>query len=290
MANVFENFFNRPKIYKPGQIWHINEISEDIVITEVNEFYLKMGIIRGMLLSRATHLNDGNDIKFKPAGELKKLYGLERVLLRITDGPVLTEELSYYKGEIPARVKSCINKSLKQRLNLNPVQEELSAELLEKLQPLRLRVLQKSEQYEYARKIMVLTVLNEINKKARRFNYRISASDESGLAESDEFWKKERDNRDRSICLLEDKNNILRISLIEGRIYFTAKSENFKNISDIKLIHGTKEIPAYEDYLVFGKEKRVFTSFTDEKKLSKGDWKLHLKIDGKDYSFEFKIN
>ena len=153
MSNIFETFYNRPQEYKAGQIWHCSAISEDIVLTDVDAYYLKMGIARGMILSRATHLNDGKDLAFKPKGELRKLYGLERIILRITDGPILTEDLSFYKGEIPRNLTGKITETIKHRPELNPIQEEFSAKFLEKLQPLREKAILRCEQYE-----------NEMNK------------------------------------------------------------------------------------------------------------------------------
>lgn len=290
MSNIFETFLNRPKEYKTGQIWHCSEISEDIVLTDVNEYYLKMGIARGMILSRATHLNDGKDLTFKPKGELKKLYGLERIMLRITDGPILTEDLSFYKDEIPKSKSSKITETLKHRPKLNPVQEEFSAMILEKLQPLREKVILKCEEYENKmNKLKILIVLNALNKKAIRIQYKNAAADENEKARFVEFWEKERDARDQSVILNEDDKSIFRLVNIDGRLYFTAKSEIIKKISDIKMVQKKIIISSVDNEIHFGKEKRVFTSFEDDSKIKAGDWELHLKIDGKTVKFIFGL-
>lgn len=290
MSNIFETFLNRPKEYKTGQIWHCSEISEDIVLTDVNEYYLKMGIARGMILSRATHLNDGKDLTFKPKGELRKLYGLERIMLRITDGPILTEDLSFYKDEIPKSKSSKITETLKHRPKLNPVQEEFSAMILEKLQPLREKVILKCEEYENKmNKLKILIVLNALNKKAIRIQYKNAAADENEKARFVEFWEKERDARDQSVILNEDDKSIFRLVNIDGRLYFTAKSEIIKKISDIKMVQKKIIISSVDNEIHFGKEKRVFTSFEDDSKIKAGDWELHLKIDGKTVKFIFGL-
>lgn len=290
MSNIFETFLNRPKEYKTGQIWHCSEISEDIVLTDVNEYYLKMGIARGMILSRATHLNDGKDLTFKPKGELRKLYGLERIMLRITDGPILTEDLSFYKDEIPKSKSSKFTETLKHRPKLNPVQEEFSAMILEKLQPLREKVILKCEEYENKmNKLKILIVLNALNKKAIRIQYKNAAADENEKARFVEFWEKERDARDQSVILNEDDKSIFRLVNIDGRLYFTAKSEIIKKISDIKMVQKKIIISSVDNEIHFGKEKRVFTSFEDDSKIKAGDWELHLKIDGKTVKFIFGL-
>lgn len=292
MSNIFETFFNRPQEYRTGQIWHCSEINEDIVLTDVNEYYLKMGIVRGMILSRATHLNDGKDLTFKPKEELRKLYGLERILLRITDGPILIENLSFYKGEIPKTKSSKIAETIKLRPELNPVQEEFSARFLEKLQPLREKTIMRCEQFENEinNKLNILTVLNVPNapkKNANIFQYRVAAADENEKTRFDEFWDKEREARDQSIVHKEDAEGIFRLVNIEGRLYLTVKSETYKKISDIKMVHKKIIISSVDKEIIFGKEKRVFTSFEDDSKIKAVDWEIHLKIDGK--AVKFKI-
>ena len=288
MSNIFETYFNRPAEYKVGQIWHCSEIDEDIVISDVNDLYLKMGILRGMILSRATHMDDGKDLKFKPKGELKKLYGLERILLRFTDGPVLTENLSFYKGEIPNNVTSKIPLTIKQRLNLNPVQEELSVEFFEKLQPIREMVMVKNEQFEKEmNKIKILMVLNILNKKAGRIKYRVAASDESERNRFDEFWEMEREKRNESIALLEKDGNIIRLINIDGRLYLTVKSKTFKIITDVKLRQKDIIIKAIDYEIVFGKDKMIFTSFEDELEFESDQTDLILKIDGTEHIYSF---
>jgi len=288
MSNIFETYFNRPVEYKVGQIWHCSEIDEDIVISDVNDLYLKMGILRGMILSRATHMDDGKDLKFKPKGELKKLYGLERILLRFTDGPVLTENLSFYKGEIPNNVTSKIPLTIKQRPNLNPVQEELSVEFFEKLQPIREMVMVKNEQFEKEmNKIKILMVLNILNKKAGRIKYRVAASDESERNRFDEFWEMEREKRNESIALLEKDGNIIRLINIDGRLYLTVKSKTFKIITDVKLRQKDIIIKAIDYEIVFGKDKMIFTSFEDELEFESDQTDLILKIDGTEHIYSF---
>jgi len=288
MSNIFETYFNRPAEYKVGQIWHCSEIDEDIVISDVNDLYLKMGILRGMILSRATHMDDGKDLKFKPKGELKKLYGLERILLRFTDGPVLTENLSFYKGEIPNNVTSKIPLTIKQRPNLNPVQEELSVEFFEKLQPIREMVMVKNEQFEKEmNKIKILMVLNILNKKAGRIKYRVAASDESERNRFDEFWEMEREKRNESIALLEKDGNIIRLINIDGRLYLTVKSKTFKIITDVKLRQKDIIIKAIDYEIVFGKDKMIFTSFEDELEFESDQTDLILKIDGTEHIYSF---
>lgn len=290
MGNIIENFFNRPEAYYPGQIWHCNEISEDIVITDVNDFYLKMGIVRGMIISRATHLDDGKDIKFRPKGELRLLYGLERILLRITDGPLLADDLSFYKADLPRNITSKFNKTLKHRPEMNPFQEELCSKYLEKLQPLREKAFARSEEFEIAmNKLRVFTVLKFLEKRAERIKYKVASADKSESERFDKFWDKERKNRNKSLLLFEDESNVLRLINIEGRIYFTVKSKSFKKISDIRLVQKKILIKAVDEEIVFGQEKRVFTSFEDVPKLKTGKWEIIMKIDGKESKYKFEI-
>lgn len=293
MSNIFETFFNRPQEYKTGQIWHCSEISEDIVLTDIDVYYLKMGVARGMIISRATHLNDGKDLTFKPKGELRKLYGLERILLRITDGPILTDDLSFYKGEIPRSVNAKVKETIRIRPDLNQIQEEFSAKFLEKLQPLREKAILRCEQYENEMNklniLVVLNVLNELKKKADRIQYRAAAADESEKKRFVEFWDKERDARDQSIILFQDDKNILRLTEIDGRLYMTFKSDIFKKISDVRLIQKKSAIKAVDSEIVFGKEKRIFTSFEDSPRLKKGECELQMIIDGKEHKYGFNL-
>jgi hypothetical protein len=151
----------------------------------------------------------------------------------------------------------------------------------------------RNEKYENEmvnmNKLNTLILLNEIINNAKRIQYRVAASDDTGSAVFDEFWNKERQNRKNSVLLMENDNSVMRLSNVDGRLYFTGKSNKFKKISDVKLIQKKSEIPAIDDILKFGKEERVFTSFSDEKKLIKGDCTIVLKIDGKEFKFTFHI-
>lgn len=135
--NTIHNWANRPKTYKVGQMWYCDIISETVVITDV----INKNIVRCSILTGAVHLNDGNDVKIVPnTAYLKARFGLPRIIFRLTDGPVLASDLTFYKGMMPKKLVLSMKTSLKIRPVLNPVQEKFSAKFLEKLQPLREKV------------------------------------------------------------------------------------------------------------------------------------------------------
>lgn len=118
-------------------MWYCNTISETVVTTDV----ITKNIIRCSILSNAIHLDDGNDIKIIPnTTYLKARFGLTKIIFRLTDGPVLVSDLTFYKGMIPKKLIEPMKASLKIRPVLNPIQEKFSAKMLEKIQPLREKV------------------------------------------------------------------------------------------------------------------------------------------------------
>lgn len=95
MENRFiDNLLNRPSSIEVGQIWHIHDISEDVVITNKKDDH----IIRVSVLSPILSLGDSNDIVMLPRDVVDdKIYAAHRVLLRITDRPILIKDLTFYK-------------------------------------------------------------------------------------------------------------------------------------------------------------------------------------------------
>jgi len=143
--NLFMLFQNRPD-YEIGQIWHCSSLSEDVVITALDKDYLKKGIIRCVFLDRGIYLNDGNDVVIYPTTKhLKTLYGLPRIVLRVTDGPLLTEDLFVCKGILPKKKINQILESLKKRPNLDKFQEKYMAKRLKAIEYLRTKVLKKED-------------------------------------------------------------------------------------------------------------------------------------------------
>jgi|GEM_PF-3068295 len=297
MNNVLFNYFNRPGEYKNGQIWHCNQIGEDIVISDVDNVYIKRGIIRGMILSNEVFLGDKKDLKFKPTGYLKDIYSPELVLLRVTDGPLHINDLSFYKGDIPKNICARISTVVKYPVDQNPVQMEFSTDIIEKLRPLWDNAFEKDEEYleslqkeikkDTINKILSLRVLQKLKKDSLRFQYRIAAADVSS-SDIRTFWDKENKSRKDSIILYKDSKNTFRVTLIEGRLYFTAQSDQFKKISNVKLVQNQKIIPAIDKEIIFGKEKRVFTSFKDYD-FESGEIQIKFNIDKKSYSFNVEM-
>jgi len=293
MTNLLRNYFNRPAEYKKGQIWSCREIDEKIVITDDDEYLTKMGIVRGMVLSKEFYLSDKKDLVYKPSGSIKNVIPNQRVLLRITDGPISVEDLSLYIGELPKAFTSKIKSPPLTIPALNPVQEEYASNLLLKMRPLRTKAIEMSEQFsvEFNRKILLkLIILNKLMEKAPRLRYSPRSADTDRSKEFDNFWSKERKNRNKSLQVMKDEDSIIRLSVVDGRLYFVSYSNKFRKLSDISLVSGKKTIRAVDDSISFaGKNGRVLTSFKDTPKLEAGEWILNICIDDKSRSFSLII-
>jgi len=297
MNNVLFNYFNRPGEYKNGQIWHCNQIGEDIVISDVDNVYIKRGIIRGMILSNEVFLGDKKDLKFKPTGYLKDIYSPELVLLRVTDGPLHINDLSFYKGDIPKNICARISTVVKYPVDQNPVQMEFSTDIIEKLRPLWDNAFEKDEEYleslqkeikkDTINKILSLRVLQILKKDSLIMGYKNVAADDSS-SDIRKFWEKEKNSRKDSIILYKDSQSAIRLTVVEGRLYFTAQSERFKKISDVKLVQNKKIIIAKYKEIIFGKEKRIFTPFIQNEFVG-GKIQIMFDIDNEPYSFTIEL-
>ena len=102
------------------------------------------------------------------------------------------------------------------------------------------------------------------------------------------FWRDER--KSNSHKLLEEQNSNIRLSVVNGRLYLVSYSDSFKKLSSIQILGKGKVIKAIDKVLNFSKNNgRVFTSFEDTEKLTAGEWKVELKIDGKSKTFSFIV-
>jgi hypothetical protein len=292
MTNLLQNYYNRPSEYKKGQVWSCRDIDEKIVITDDDEYLTGIGIVRGMVLSKEFYLSDKKDLVYTPSDKLKVAIPTKRVLLRITDGPIPVNSLSLYIGDVPDSLTKKIKSPTVTTPEFNPVQEEYASRLLLKLRPLREKALTISEEFSKAELVRqtasAFLILKLLQKRANRIRLAVTMDDSKMSKEIEGFWRDER--KSNSHKLLEEQNSNIRLSVVNGRLYLVSYSDSFKKLSSIQILGKGKVIKAIDKVLNFSKNNgRVFTSFEDTEKLTAGEWKVELKIDGKSKTFSFIV-
>ena len=134
--NFIENILSKPD-FAIGQIWYVEEIGEDVIITDTR--MAEYEVIRAVLIIKATAVGDEFDINIDPEEypDIKDILPVKKISLRTTDGPLAVSSLSVFKGITPPELLNKIKASLEAKTSYNEIQTNIIAEYLMKLEPLR---------------------------------------------------------------------------------------------------------------------------------------------------------
>lgn len=286
MSDFIKNLLNPPLEIKPGQIWRCSEIQKDVIIT--NNDFENTGVLRGIFLSGVQNLGDEDDIILDSAEQLN-LIAKPKVALRVTEGPISQKALDYFVGELDENTFTAILQSLSKPLSYDEFQEELIAEILEEIEPLRIKAMEEYERWMMKYKsFLELILINKLNYEYRRYTNKYAAADYSVISNEDEFWEKEKSGQEDRLTIISNDDLIIRLSIVEGHLYFIALSESKNEVKNIYLTNGKLIIKALDEKLNIKEKLRVFTSF-EESKLFSDSWKLSFNIDGENFTYDIEI-
>ena len=296
MVDFIENIINPPEDINEKQVWRLLNTDDDALVLDAK--YKSDGIVKVVLFSRTTELNDGYDVKIPGSGDDASLFPGDRIALRITESYIPMKELLFFRGTINDEIFDKIRRSLKQRTpDYNEVQERLLEDILKRIESIKEPVnqVQKKKQEEETtieesnKKIPVLHISQHRQESAGEvYEYKWVADDTKQLEKLREFWKKERKLSGRAISFNIMPDLELRINIINGVLYVMFFSLSIARIENIQIAQGDTFINAKNTELNLINENRAFTSF-DPSSLIGGKCILQFTVEGKSNSFEFIV-
>lgn len=289
--NMFlNNVLNPPNKIKIGQIWYNNLTKRDFLI--IDDKFGKMGVFRSVHLSRVIELNDGNDVLLK--SDLYEFYPTDRISLRFTEGPISKNDLNFYLGEISETDLKLVKDSLKiSDDSLTDIQRNILAEILEEIEPVRFAALEYFESIfsnldEEKSDTQIFKISEYLNTEIEPFTYALAAADDS-LLNVEQFYELERENREKSFVLINDKNSLIRLSIVKGNLYLVIfAKENEVNIDNVEFTQNDLSFESSDKKLKILPNQMGFISF-NLKNYKKEKSKISFKINEKYFEKNFRI-
>lgn len=271
-----------PKKIEAGQMWKVPAKGLELIITEI----ITDNVVRAALITPLSVLADVNDVSLKDDSIAKIMFGRERFVLRITDGPIPTDILSIYYGKVENATFERIKKSLSNRdFKYDEAQNILIDTLLESLEPLREQALVK---YEETATEPIIIDLPYIQNYESSNVMKLAADDLEIELQGIEFWRKERESINKKELPINIPNLILRISLVDNKYFLIIMTDKYKHIDLLEITeNGEKFIK--ENNLIIPESNRkaiqINKKFDDE-----ALYTLTLSINNENYSINFLIN
>jgi hypothetical protein len=293
MSNIMHNFFNPPGEIKPGQIWHSNELGQNLLITDVDKDYSKIGVYRAMVIKKSDHLSDNHDVRFELDKMLAMALGKENVTLRITDGPVCKEDLSFYCGDVDSKYLPQIRDALNAEKGYTDSQIYVLEDYFYGLQSLREKALRKVDEAgkQFVDSLPVVSILDKLTTSSyeKFYEYLMVASDGSAEAGEEKFWEVEEECVDRFKVSGESEEVAVYLSVVDKVLYFLCFTYLHRKIENIVLNNGYNQIEAANESISVGSDHRVFSGFKNVEELNEGIWELSFNADGNRMVYAFKI-
>ncbi len=283
MNNILYNLTHTPTQYRKGQVWRLFEHDIDVIITDAT--FASLGAVRTMVVSLYTSITDDRDVLITKTAS-KGIFAAKRVAIRATAGPLPVSSLKYFLGTLSDSVtKKVIESEKNTDFGYYPEQLQDIGIINSLLEPLRFRavaLLEDQEKYSLDEESLRSPLILLLPRNTNGVEYqpvKIAASDNKVKTESAMFWTKEREQRKNSITLINQPHIIIRLSVIDGFMYFVIISDKVKTIDNILLKNEETEVYSTEQEISPGKEKRAFTRFNREL-LKHGLWKISYNVDG----------
>lgn len=108
MNNFIKNLLNQPKNIRIGQIWHISEYDNDVIVTDTK--FIDEGIVRISII--ANEEGDADDVTINPKDVDNGIYAQHKVIIRITDRAIDVSRLKFYKTKINESTVKRMQRSL----------------------------------------------------------------------------------------------------------------------------------------------------------------------------------
>jgi hypothetical protein len=278
-----KNLLNKPKEFKPGQVWLLKRDSDEYLPIEVvltdSQYTDKIGIVRGAALSRVNNGGDTHDVILNKKN-YPDTFPNGRVCLRLTDCAFPKDKLEFFIDEL---TKSDWNK-VKQSLNIKDsfhteAQLELVGSLIERLSLFRSEATALYEKWlDSQNKILLLVILSIINKtKTIRSYYRLTGSSLDETISLDELWSKVEKNKDKAICLFEDKILIVDFIMLDNLPHLIFYSSVKSTINSIELTKGNRTVKSADVEFSIIKDGKFITPL-DPSLLEAGEWILKFNI------------
>ncbi len=292
MQNYIDNILNPPSKIEAGQIWFVKEIDEDVIITDAR-IAEDRKVIRAVLIIKATAVGDEFDINIDPEEypDIKDILPVKKISLRTTDGPLAVSSLSVFKGITPPELLNKIKAGLKNKTSYNEIQNNIIAEYLIRLEPVREEALKV---YEESLPVIFELSSHILMSEKQAFRYSLAAADRSLSEKLSEFWEKERAAKDASVILLKEADTIIRITMVDGKYYLVVITEKFKNLDKVVLDFCGKEFYGSESNVNLGKG-RGFSCLQFRKNDIKdiddigGEGKISVTLDNQEFNFNVRI-
>lgn len=290
-GKLLYQLLHQPVEIIPGQLWLLKNHSKQelpltVVVTDT-KFIKETKVVRGMVLALPLNLGDANDVRLPKS----RLLGNGRVVLRITNSPLLVADLELCIGEIDEVDLKKILSSLNKKPQYNELQIHIIAkEYLSRLEVYRDRAIKSYEKVLAAiNDFIILNIMDKLLKTRKVTSYyRMAAADLNHTIDIDKIWNKVEKNQNDIIKISETPDYFIGFILLDGLPHLLVYS--YKNIilNSIKLKNNKITIDAVDETLKLKKNERKITLFPADK-LKKGLWKLFLTINNIEIDFDLEI-
>lgn len=249
MKILINNILHPPTTYQIGQVWWNEDISRELVITDVKN--INTGILRTMLIGASQLLNDialYYDIKV-PKNE--KVLPTKRVIFTLTSGPVVPKQLHIYVGKFSNKLIEKIVAAEKDfrslKIDGDADQDYILRNEYAKIHKLHIEAINELEANLNTKEIKPSTILRLpvnnkftvsepiINYSADVYSFYSGSEDEKLKQEkiNNDFWSTELKNKNKETTLIKSKSLTVRITQVEESIYFIVFSKEVDRVYNI---------------------------------------------------------
>lgn len=273
---------NPPEKIMEGQIWKAPSKGLELIVTDV----ISKDIVRAAIITPIKYLADENDISLKDDATAREVFGRERYVIRITDGPIPTELLSIYLGSVQNITLNKIKESLTIRnFNYDEAQQILIDTLLESLEPYREQALKLYEETASEPIMINLPFVQEYE-----FNnvLRLAADDLVTEMQEIEFWRKERESIYKKDLPVNIPNLILRISVVDNQYFLIIITDKIKQIDSLEITENGEEFLKVNKLIISDSNRKAIQ--INKKFDDQAFYTLTLSVDNKNYSINFMVD
>ena len=284
MKEYLKNLINQPSQVKAGQVWKIY----DIKVLVVDDRYADKGIVRVLVVSDLTILNDGIDI-ILPKNDRTRFK--DYTTLRVTQCAIPIDSLELFIEEIESDLLDKIKMTLHIQ-DFDYLESELKIinlynEILEEHKNRAIKKYEETNSEIYASKTPIYNVSAFVYGNSEPFRLALAASDDS-LLSGEQFFELERENRDKSFLILDDDLALIRLTPVKGNLYLVIYAKKKININDIRFSQNDVEFPSLEKEFNISPNGLGFSAF-DLKNYKKEDAIISFKINGKEIKKNIRI-
>lgn len=216
------NFLTSPESVQPGQIYS----SQDFKFLVTKLLPDTPGVVRALILTDFLEAGDEHDVILKNNDQLKEIFPVTKLAWRLSEGPIPVSELKLYCGTLSDESFRSVQSSFRfSRQKPDVVQAHYFEIISDKLQPVRMEAIRVIEESLVPLFYLPSPAVREDHESAFLSSMPAAAAYEpTHDAEIVNFFAAER--MADHVTLLQNSSFLLRLSMVEKRIYLVVFCEN----------------------------------------------------------------